>query len=91
MVLREGVQLSDGDAIVRTLASLVRKRNPIVHMQSDEELFDQTGRIIQPAPRPPDHLADAKSAIEEMEAFVHGFAELVAHHDVESLVYINPM
>jgi hypothetical protein len=86
-----GVRLGDGDPLVRTLVSLVRKRNPIVHMQSNEEVFDQAGNIIQPAPRPPDHLADAKTAIEEMEAFVRAFAELVAHHDVESLIYIMPL
>jgi hypothetical protein len=86
-----GIELGNGDVLVQTLASLMSKRDPIVHMQSNEEVFDQAGSVIRAAPRPPDHLGGAEAAVREMEDFVRGFAELVAHHDVESLVYIMPI
>jgi hypothetical protein len=86
-----GVTLTGADELVRTLASLMRKRNPIVHMQCNEEKFDKEGHIIQAAPPPPDHFAGAQAAVQEMQAFLGGFPTLVAHNDPESLTYIMAM
>jgi len=83
-----GVELPRSDALVRTLASLMDKRDPIVHMQSNEEKFDHSGHIIKAAPPPPHHLGRAQAAVEEMRAFLGGFAALVSQHDPESLAYI---
>ena len=60
--LGAGVDLQDSDALVQMLTSLAGKRNPIVHMHANEEVFDQDGRIIRPAPPPPDYLAGADAA-----------------------------
>jgi hypothetical protein len=90
VALGAGIQLQDSDALVRTLASLMEKRNPIVHMQANEEVFDHDGHIIRPAPPPPDHLAGANAAVQEMETFLRGFAELIGHHDIESWTYVAP-
>lgn len=86
-----GLKLNDGDEVVRTLSSLAAKRNLIVHMQSDEEVFDQQGKIIRPAPPPLDELAGAKAAIQEMDLFLRGFAELIGKHDIESWMTVAPL
>jgi hypothetical protein len=90
VALGTGIELQDTDALVRTLTSLMQKRNPIVHMQANEEVFDHAGHIIQPAPPPQDHVAGADAAIQEMETFLRGFAELIGHHDIESWTFVAP-
>jgi hypothetical protein len=90
LVLGAGVELQDPDDLVRTLASLANRRNSIVHMQANEEVFDQAGHIIRPAPPPPDHVAGAEAAVQEMEAFLIGFAASIGRHDIESWAYVAP-
>ncbi len=88
--LGAGIELQDGDSLVRTLGSLAEKRNPIVHMRTNEEVFDHEGHIIHAAPPPPDHLAGADAAVQEMDSFLLGFADLIGKHDMESWTYIAP-
>lgn len=85
-----GEQLLDSDPLVRGLQSLMRKRNPIVHMQANEEVFDHEGHILRAAPPPPDHLVDAATAVQEMEAFLRGFAAWVGRHDIDSWAHVTP-
>lgn len=85
-----GVQLADDDPLVLGLRSLMAKRNPIVHMQADEEVFNHDGQIIRAAPPPPELLVDAPAAIQEMEAFLQGFAAWVGRHDIENWTYAMP-
>ena len=85
-----GVQIADHDPLVLGLRSLLAKRNPIVHMQADEEAFDKDGHIIRPAPPLPEHLVDAPRAIVEMEEFLRGFAAWVGKHDIENWTYVMP-
>ncbi|SRR6266568_5740638 len=85
------VTLDDTDELVGTLRSLVDKRNPIVHMQSNEEVFDAAGRILRPAQRPLDELEGAEAAVNEMEQVLCAFADLIAKHDIESWAYVAPM
>lgn len=82
------IKLTNDDHMIHTLGSLVNKRNPIVHMQSDEEVFESDGRIILPAPAPVDELAGAENAVSEMEEFLRSFADFVGKHDIESWTYV---
>jgi len=86
-----GIRLTNDDDLVRTLSSLINKRNPIVHMQSDEEIFDTAGRIVRAVPTPVDELAGAEAAVAEMEDFLNRFAAFVGEHDLESWTYVAPL
>lgn len=85
-----GVSITDDDPLMVHLRSLMAKRNPIVHMQADEEVFDHDGHIIRAAQPPPEHLVDAPAAIQEMEEFLRGFAAWVGRHDVDNLMQVMP-
>ncbi len=71
-----GVRLKNKYPLVRTLASLMAKRDGIVHMQSNQDLPDKTGRMVSSSGPPPDWLAGADAAIQEMEAFLVGLRQL---------------
>ena len=85
-----GVPIPDNDPLVLGLRSLMAKRNPIVHMQADEEEFDNDGHIVRAAPPPPEHVVDAPQAIVEMEEFLRAFAAWVGKHDIENWTYVMP-
>jgi hypothetical protein len=71
-----GVKLKKSHELYRAVASLMAKRDSIVHMQSFEELLDEYGQQTAP-PRPQRDLwADADEAIREMDLFLQRFWEL---------------
>lgn len=83
-----GLTLEESHELCRLVASLMEKRDGIVHMQSDEELLDEHGRQTAAPRSQRDLWTDADEAVDEMEEFLQKFALLDPDPSIQMVLMV---